>query len=532
MKAVTLRTFLAVHTWVGLAAGMALFIAFYAGSITVFEHELMDWQNGGERAAPMQSIDQAQSLVDQVLAQHPEAAHAFTVVLPGEHGPRTTLYWYNEKAEGGARSFRFQLADSGQLTTLPGRAGFVDFIYDLHFTAGLPRTFGMYLFGVVCILYGLALVSGVVIYAPNFLRDLFALRWGSNLKRLWQDAHNVIGMLSIPFHIIFAWSGAVLTIGFIMLAPFQFLVYENKLLEVLESDFEVAPHVEPAGVKQPLLSLESLIAKGRVALPDMRTDMLSYHDAGDANAQVTLYGETPQRRLTNTGAVAINGASGQVLRVVQPETFSPGMSFLRGLQSLHYGNFGHQPVKWLYFLLGMAGAFLFYSGNLLWIEARRKRRREQQPGKTWLVARLTIGVCLGSMIGISALFLANKWLPAELLQRDAWEILSYYVLFFAAMLWAFARPPVRAAYELLLVCALLTAAIPVANALTTNNGMGVSWARGQWNIFGVDAVALLLALAYWRMAVATLRRGQTGDPNSVWALPAARHANAIDSRPT
>jgi uncharacterized iron-regulated membrane protein len=533
MKAATLRTFLAVHTWVGLAAGMALFIAFYAGSITVFEHELMDWQRSGEHAAehaaPPQSIDQAQSLVDRVLAQHPEAAHAFTVVLPGEHGPKPTLYWFNEKAEGGAKSLRFQLADNGQLAMLPGRSGFVDFIYDLHFTAGLPRTFGIYLFGVVCILYGLALVSGVVIYTPNFLRDLFALRWGKNLKRLWQDAHNVIGMLSLPFHIIFAWSGAVLTIGFIMLAPFQFLVYENKLLEVLEADFEVAPHVEPAGVKQPLLSLETLIEKGRVALPAMQTGMVSYHDVGDANAQVTLFGETPQRRLTNTGAVALNGASGQVLRVVQPETFTPGMSFLRGLQSLHYGNFGHTAVKWLYFLLGMAGAFLFYSGNLLWIEARRKRRSDQQPGKTRFVARLTICVCLGSMIGISGLFLANKLLPAELLQRDVWEVRSYYALFFAAMLWAFARPPARAAYELLMACALLTAAIPVANALFTGNGMGASWTQGQWNVFGVDAVALLLALAYWRMAVATLRRGQTGDPNSVWALPAARQSTATGS---
>jgi hypothetical protein len=80
-----------------------------------------------------------------------------------------------------------------------------------------------------------------------------------------------------------------------------------------------------------------------------------------------------------------------------------------------------------------------------------------------------------------------------------------------------------------LACALLTAAIPVANALFTGNGMGASWAQGQWNIFGVDAVALLLALAYWRMAVATLRRGQTGDPNSVWALPAARRSTATDS---
>src|SRR5690606_34911287 len=93
---------------------------------------------------------------------------------------------------------------------VPYRSGVVDFVYDLHFTAGLPRKSGTWLFGLVCVLYGLALVSGVVLYAPAFLKDLFALRVGRNLKRMWQDAHNVIGVLSLPFHVIFAWSGAIL----------------------------------------------------------------------------------------------------------------------------------------------------------------------------------------------------------------------------------------------------------------------------------------------------------------------------------
>ena len=57
------------------------------------------------------------------------------------------------------------------------------------------------------------------------------------------------------------------------------------------------------------------------------------------------------------------------------------------MHTLHYGTFGHQPVKWLYSLPGMAGAFLFYSDNPLWIEARRKRHSDPQPGKTWLLAQ-------------------------------------------------------------------------------------------------------------------------------------------------
>jgi uncharacterized iron-regulated membrane protein len=52
-------------------------------------------------------------------------------------------------------------------------------------------------------------------------------------------------------------------------------------------------------------------------------------------------------------------------------------------------------VQWLYFLLGLGGAFLFYSGNLLWIESRRKRRQVEQGRAQLVMARATVGICLG-----------------------------------------------------------------------------------------------------------------------------------------
>ena len=509
MKAATLRIFLSVHTWVGLASGMLLFIAFYAGAVTVFVHELQGWERPPQATlSQAEALASSQELVERVLREHPKTAEGLTLVLPGEHGPRPSAYWYEAAT---ATQHKFVLEDS-KLEKSPGRSGFVEFIYDLHFTAGLPRSFGTYLFGVVCILYGLALVSGVVIYAPVFLKDLFALRIGRNIKRLWQDAHNVIGVLSLPFHAIFAWSGAVLTIGFVMLAPFQFLVFENKLMTVLEQDFEIAPHVEPAGAAKPVLPVAELVRRVELALPGITAESLFYHDAGDANGQVTAYGETPQRRLNGFGGVAVNAHTGEVISAVGPKDFPPGMSMLRGLQTLHYGNFGGFAVKWFYFLLGLAGAFLFYSGNLLWIEARRKRRQVEQPKRTRLVAGLTIGVCLGCVAGVSAVFLAAALLP------PAWIPRGYFLVFFASTAWAFLRRPVRAAYELLWLCALLTAAIPLAGWIGSGEQLLTAMWHNHWHRFLTDATALIMSFAFWRMAVATLRRGESGDPNSVWAL--------------
>lgn len=516
MKAATLRRFLSVHTWMGLIAGMALFIAFYAGAITVFSHELNGWQvsRAAAVADAVPPAERAQALVDRVLAAHPRAADAFYLMLPGEHGPHPVVYWY-EQGPAGSHAHQFRLDADGTLRDLPQRSGFVDFIYDLHFTAGLPRTLGTYLFGIVCILYGLALVSGVVIYAPVFLKDLFALRWGRNIKRLWQDAHNVIGMLSLPFHVIFAWSGAVLTLGLLLLAPFQFLVFDGKLMQVLESDFELAPHVVPAGLAAPTLPVAALVARAQAASPGLEVESLSYHDAGDANARIEAYGHLAQRRLNQLAGVAMEGASGKVLRVVEPRSMSPGMASLRGLQALHFGDFAGQPVKWLYFLLGLGGAFLFYSGNLLWIESRRKRRQSIQPRRTQVMARLTLGVCLGCVAGISALFVAARLLPEG---QERW---AYHAVFALALLWALARPAAKGASELLWCCAALTLLVPLAG-LRGAAGWMAPWSDAA--VLAIDLCALVLAWTFAAMARASARRARAGEPNSVWSLAEAAPA--------
>ena len=510
MKVATQRTFRAVHTWTGLIAGMALFIAFYAGAISVFVHELYDWQQQGE-LVQADSLQQAQPLVDALLQQQPEASHGFTLLLPGHHGPELSAYWY-DNASG--TQHKFKLSADNQLSQSPARADFVSFIYDLHFTAGLPRTTGMYLFGLFCLLYGLALVSGVVIYTPVFLKDLFALRLGSSVKRLWQDAHNVVGILSLPFHILFAWSGAVLTIGFLMLAPFQFAVFDGKLLEILEPDFEVVPHVEPAALQKPLIPVHELLTTAKTAMPELTVESMFYHDAGDLNGTVTLYGEIDSATVTHSAAVVINTASGELIKTQTPNEFTPGTTFLRGIQNLHYGNFGDYPVKWLYFVLGMAGAFLFYSGNLLWIESRRKATENQQPRNTRIMAGLTLGIALGCMAGVSALFLAGALLP------EALHIRCYYLLFFLVLLWCLVRHPSKAAVEMLMLTALLTALIPVASFIQSGQHLLHSLWNGHWIRFGVDATALLLAWCFWCMALAARKRARTGPANSLWALPA------------
>ena len=44
MKGERLRRMIDLHAWLGMASGLALFVAFFAGAINVFHHELHHWQ--------------------------------------------------------------------------------------------------------------------------------------------------------------------------------------------------------------------------------------------------------------------------------------------------------------------------------------------------------------------------------------------------------------------------------------------------------------------------------------------------------
>ncbi|KQO49853.1 PepSY domain-containing protein [Sphingomonas sp. Leaf257] len=188
--------------------------------------------------------------------------------------------------------------------------------------------------------------------------------------------------------------------------------------------------------------------------------------------------------------------------------------------TLHFGSFGGAPVRWSYFLLGLAGAFLFYSGNLLWIESRRRKERMSgavaQTRATRILGSLTVGVPLGCIAGISLTIAATKWLPANEGNLAAWHSRIYYLSFVAAVIWALVHGAARSGSELLWLAAAATAAIPLTTLLSPLLAQGWSHA-GASRL--VDLVAILGTSGFAIMARAARRRSVAGPRDSVWAAP-------------
>ena len=523
VKASTIKTFTDVHTWTGLGAGLALFIAFYAGAITVFTHELDAWDNYGIAKSEAGDIRQANELLSEVIATQPVAGETIRLNISSPEHPGNHVMWFERLEDGDFKRHDFHLNEDGTLDTSGNTSELAGFIYALHYNLGIPTDWGLWLLGVICFIYGIALVSGVVIFIPNFVKDIFVVRPGKNKKRFWLDTHNIVGVLSLPWHIMFAWSSALLAIAIFLLAPFQLTVFKDDITSRLGSELGVVQAPEPSGIPGAMLTAGALLDIARLEVPGLEPTQLRVSNVGDSNATVRVIGKTHSEHMEPYANIVMMATDGRILSVSQPETASAGATFYRGLIALHFASFGGYLTKWLYFILGLAGAYLFYSGNLLWVESRRKRRSQQQTPASLFLARLNSGVCIGCMAGISAAFLASRGL-ADLADRAYFMKGAYYGVFFAAILWSFVRPVATGTRELLQACALLTAAIPILDIALLDTTPWSAAAQGHYELLTVDLMAIVAAACFWFMAAKLNKRAISGDPNSVWAAhPTSPH---------
>ena len=139
-----------------------------------------------------------------------------------------------------------------------------------------------------------------------------------------------------------------------------------------------------------------------------------------------------------------------------------GNKLINAMFSLHFGSFGGTGVRWIYFVLGVGGAFLFYTGNILWVETRaRKQKRAEdsvpvQRKDVVFLANLTIGACLGCVLAVVGTMLASRWLFATLNIESINHLFmyGYYAIFLLTLIYTFVIGYAKALPQLLLTLVL------------------------------------------------------------------------------
>lgn len=467
-----LKTHLPLHTWCGVVSALFLIVCFLAGALTLFLDDLNRWAAPPPPSVmPAPDARQQAQLLDY-MAAHPEITTTFTLHLRTTADAPAPLswerdgeqFWATRDANGQWRRFSAPLPALGEV------------LDDLHRTAGIPGAVGGYTMGVVAVLYALALISGTVLLLPRLKRQLFALRPEGGRRRAWLDLHNLLGLTALPFHLVIAITTAV----FVFYAPLE------QAMRALSpaADTDIA---EAAGQGE-LLPPATLLARAQAFAPALQAERMVFDALDDrAEALVVVLGGTATggRRLY----VALNPYGGALRYRNSGGSFYHAAS--DAFAALHFGNYGGYPLRWLYFVLALAGAVLFYTGNLLWLGKRaRGERRDVQ-----LLAALTVGTSCGAICGMATMLLTARFQPLLPLAAETLAHASYYLPFLAANAYALRRGA-RATAALLCVSIALLCAIPATTGLAA-----VGWLPFVPRLLlPVDATALLLALTLYPFA--------------------------------
>lgn len=467
-----LKTHLPLHTWCGVVSALFLIVCFLAGALTLFLDDLNRWAAPPPPSVmPAPDARQQAQLLDY-MAAHPEITTTFTLHLRTTADAPAPLswerdgeqFWATRDANGQWRRFSAPLPALGEV------------LDDLHRTAGIPGAVGGYTMGVVAVLYALALISGTVLLLPRLKRQLFALRPEGGRCRAWLDLHNLLGLTALPFHLVIAITTAV----FVFYAPLE------QAMRALSpaADTDVA---EAAGQGE-LLPPATLLARAQAFVPALQAERMVFDALDDrAEALVVVLGGTATggRRLY----VALNPYGGALRYRNSGGSFYHAAS--DAFAALHFGNYGGYPLRWLYFVLALAGAVLFYTGNLLWLGKRaRGERRDVR-----LLAALTVGTSCGTICGMATMLLTARFQPLLPLAAETLAHASYYLPFLAANAYALRRGA-GATAALLCVSIALLCAIPATTGLAA-----VGWLPfAPRLLLPVDATALLLALTLYPFA--------------------------------
>ncbi len=365
----SLRVWTWLHKWTSLVCTVFMLLLCLTGLPLIFHHEIGHLL-GTEVELP-QSEATGKASFDAVLAaaraKHPDRVVQYA--SQDEHEPRL---WFVTLTPTPAptEDFRSVAVDGrdAQVVAQPRfDEGFMWVMFKLHVDlfAGLP---GMLFLGFMGLLLCIAIVSGVVLYAP-FMRklDFGEVRRDRSTRLKWLDLHNLLGIVTLVWALVVGLTGVINTLGTPLIQYWQY----DKLSSLL-ADYQGQPLV-PENERAPMqATFDAAMARA----PDSTLSFVAFPGTAFSSPHHVTYflkGNTP---LTSKllQPVLVDARTAEV-------TAAPPLPwYITALlisQPLHFGDYGGLPMQILWALLDIATIIVLGSGLYLWWRKRRPARATQ-----------------------------------------------------------------------------------------------------------------------------------------------------------
>lgn len=569
-----------LHTWAGLILGWLLFAIFLTGTLSFFKNEFNLWmrpemhglqQQPADASDPQvaQTAQTAQKALDALVHKVPNVTQ-WIMHLPDAREPAVNILW-RDTGNGRFETLRMHPLTGEAIDARQTMGG--DFFYRFHFelrTAQKGRwtVQGRWVVGVATMLMFVALITGVITHRRIF-KDFFTFRPAKGGQRAWLDAHNVTGVLVLPFYLMITFSGLMIFHTLYMPAGIAATYQTEKgvdsnayFADLQGEKAESRPRRGPGDKVAPLppIALKPILQEARTSWGGGRIGGLQARRDANGRAVVEVTRHEGDRLQYRPPRLLFDATTGQWLDQADPT--GPAAKTYGVLYGLHLARFADAGMRWVLFGFGVLGSLMIATGMVLWSVKRSAKSQTQAsrkgaaaaatavPAKApfgeRLVAAINIATLAGLPLACGVYVASNRLIPVDTPGRADAELAWFFGAWGVALLWALACAvvrPSRMGWSVPLGAAgAVWATLPLINALTTHTHLGVTLPAGEWVWASMDlsflATGLLLGWLSWRLRPGRVPRGKaaagTKAPRhaaTVPAAPAQHHAPALSATP-
>ena len=501
------------HTISGIIISLILYVIFFAGSFAFFKTEIANWQKNTPNGTVEKSAIDMNRVRDTMAGEMDLYGRDLYITL-NERTRRmvvstTVSKDTTVKGQGGYFSMdptSFQKMDYRRSYDLG------EFLYRLHFLAplnvigGRGFPFGYYLAGLVAFLFLFAIITGTLVHWKKIVSNFYVFRPWEKLKTLWTDIHTALGVITLPFLFVFAVTGTYYLISFPLVSqPTAKLQYGGSTDSLFQQTIPGRVNyafLDKKADKAPDLNTYFKDAQQRLKGAQVRS--LVVYNYGDQSMRIQVKAVNQRKSFVEPAAVVYNGRTSQVEKLTPLDQQSSYIKAVDNLvYSLHFGDFGGNIVRVLYFLLGIAGCIVIISGVMIWLVARNKKNIPEKKRRfnEWL-ANIYLSASIGMYPVTAAAFIAVKLNPGS--DRSFVYSCYFWVWLVVTILFVLRRNNYKTTRDALLLGGLLGMAIPIVNGLVTGNWIWVSFRHGYTDILLIDllwGVMSITSLVTWLLVI-------------------------------
>ena len=489
------------HSWIGVIISPLLFLIFWAGAVTLFYEEVKQWAVLPQFPVAVEQQDlPLQELVESKLAQHDfDYQEHLMVQMPSDLDPYYKVYLDlvrqpgKEDQHGEVVSL---LIDPKTGVSVADKEDFflADFLYQLHYNLNLPG--GTYLVGIISLFFLFALVSGVFIHAKKLIKHFFLYRHDKKRRDQLLDLHNVVGVMTLPFTLMYAISGLVFNLAIIYQIAFVVFIYQGDQ-DSLFKDAGFTLFDEPQIEKTVDMTRAYQIIDEVRQRDDFHLRNVIFYNYGDEAAIIQLRGDDLSH-FSQKDEFYYRVKTGELLNKTDISNYNVFRKGRDVIATLHFGDFAGVDVRVIYFILSLAICAMIVIGNMLWLDKRALQSNVSVRG-TSIVRGLTLGGCGGLIVATAVAFLIERVLPANMLNRADWLVYGFIGSLLVAMVFAYiVDDKKRYLAQLLLTTLVILALTLVADWLLFSSQLIQLWHSGFQPVIAVEVgLILFIAVGLW-----------------------------------